>query len=42
MSQRQGLRIRSATVADREAAMRIAADAMIGYGMGAGFCGTRF
>jgi GNAT superfamily N-acetyltransferase len=39
MSQREGLRIRSATAADREAAMRIASDAMIGYGIEPDFAG---
>jgi ribosomal protein S18 acetylase RimI-like enzyme len=39
MNQREGLTIRSATSADREAAMRIAGDAMIGYGIEPDFAG---
>jgi len=39
MSQGEGLRIRFATAVDREAAMRIAADAMIGYGIEPDFAG---
>jgi putative acetyltransferase len=39
MSQREGLRIRFATAADREAAMRIAGDAMIAYGIEPDFAG---
>jgi putative acetyltransferase len=39
MSQREGLSIRPATAADRDAAMRIAGDAMIGYGIQPDFAG---
>ena len=39
MSRKEGLRIRSATAADRNAAMRIAGDAMIGYGIEPDFAG---
>jgi GNAT superfamily N-acetyltransferase len=39
MSRRERLRIRSATAADRNAAMRIAGDAMIGYGIEPDFAG---
>jgi len=39
MSQGEDLRIRSATAADRQAAMRIAGDAMIGYGIEPDFAG---
>jgi ribosomal protein S18 acetylase RimI-like enzyme len=39
MGQREELRIRAATTADREAAMRIAGSAMIGYGIEPDFAG---
>ena len=39
MSQREGLRIRFATAADREVAMRIAGDGMIAYGIEPDFAG---
>jgi len=39
MSRRERLRIRAATPADREVAMRISADAMIGFGIEPDFAG---